>query len=121
MESFVGSRLGYTLELWPRDTERKASPLSSDLVSSLPQHTWKNCSSWSNGIVRNRFPRPNLISGEKLFIRLRTDLDVLGPENLYIESALISVLTQGLQRSTQPLTISICDHAERFNDPSGGV
>ncbi|KAH8650273.1 hypothetical protein BGZ60DRAFT_534372 [Tricladium varicosporioides] len=57
---------------------------------------------------------------QEIFIRFRTGLDVLGPERLYIENALISVLTQGLQSSTQPLTIRICDHAERFNDPSGG-
>jgi hypothetical protein len=57
---------------------------------------------------------------QEIFIRFRTGLGVLGPEKLYIENALISALTQGLQASTQPLTISICDRAERFNDPSGG-
>jgi hypothetical protein len=56
---------------------------------------------------------------QEIFIRFRTDLGVLSPERLYIENTLTSILKQGLQASTQPLTISICDHPERFMDPSG--
>ena len=57
---------------------------------------------------------------QEIFIRFRIGLGVLGPERLYIENALISVLTQELQASTRPLTISICDHPDRFNYPSSG-
>ncbi|MAD85063.1 MAG: hypothetical protein CL912_19055 [Deltaproteobacteria bacterium] len=57
---------------------------------------------------------------QEIFIRLRDGLVVFGSEEMDIQNALISVLTQGLQVSTQPLTISIWDHPERFNDPSGG-
>ncbi|PVH69639.1 hypothetical protein DL98DRAFT_598491 [Cadophora sp. DSE1049] len=57
---------------------------------------------------------------QEIFIRLRPGLKVFGREETNIKNSLISVLTQGLQVSTQPLTISIWDHPESFNDPSGG-